>query len=172
MIKIEGMDVNRFYDKQFLEQLERKAANDNKKLVKKLRAKKPKQLDGIVHDLEADAFNEIDCLQCANCCRSLGPRVLPKDIERLSKYLRMKPNDFIATYLRVDEDNDYVFKEMPCPFLGNDNYCSVYDVRPKACREYPHLDEPKMVKHLNLMLKNCSTCPAVYYVFEGLKEEF
>lgn len=166
------MDVNRLYDKNFLEQLAQKAANANKKLVKKLKVKKPKQLDGVIHDLDEEAFNTIDCLLCANCCRSLGPHILTKDIERLSKYLRIKPKDFIETYLQIDEDNDYVFKEMPCPFLGADNYCSVYEQRPKACREYPHTTENKMVKHLNLMQMNCSTCPAVYYILEGLKKEF
>lgn len=166
------MNINKLYNKEFLEQMAQKASAENKKLSKKLKAKKPKQLDSIIHDLDEEAFNKIDCLQCANCCRSLGPRTLQKDIERLSKFLRMKPNVFIETYLRIDEDNDYVFKEMPCPFLGDDNYCSVYEKRPKACAEYPHTSENKMVKHLNLMQKNCSTCPAVYYIFEGLKKEY
>jgi len=164
------MDVNRLYDSSFLEQMAKKAEAENKKLVKRLKTKKPKQLDEVIHALDAEAFNKIDCLQCANCCQSLGPRILMKDIERLSKHLRMKTNQFIDTYLRIDEDNDYVFKNMPCPFLASDNYCVVYEQRPKACREYPHSTEPKMVKHLNLMQKNCSTCPAIYYIFEGLKE--
>ncbi len=165
------MDVKRLYNKVFLEQMTQKATPENKKLIKKLKAKKPKQLDLIIHDLDTEAFNEIDCLECANCCKSLGPRILQKDIERLGKFLRMKPNDFISTYLRVDEDNDYVFKEMPCPFLAPDNYCLVYEQRPKACREYPHTTEKKMLKHLNLMQKNCSTCPAVYFIFEELKKK-
>lgn len=165
-----SMDVKRLYNKEFLEQMAQKASAENQKLVKKLRAKKPKNLDVVIHKLHDEVFDEIDCLECGNCCRSLGPRVLMKDIERLSKQMRLKPNDFIETYLRVDEDNDYVFKEMPCPFLGHDNYCFVYGSHPKACQEYPHTDEKKMVKHLSLMLKNCSTCPVVYLVFEGLKK--
>lgn len=165
------MDVNRLYDSSFLEQMAKKAETENQKLVKRLKLKKPKQLDDVIHHLDSEAFSVIDCLQCANCCRSLGPRILTKDIERLSKYLRLKPNQFIDTYLRIDEDHDYVFKQMPCPFLAADNYCIVYEQRPKACREYPHTTEPKMVKHLNLMKKNCSTCPAVYYIFEELKED-
>lgn len=166
------MDVNRLYKRENLERSAKKVAKENNKLVNKLKAKKPKKLDDLIHGLDEKAFKKIDCLECANCCRALGPRVTPKDIERLSKYLRVKQKVFIDTYLRVDEDRDYVFKGMPCPFLGEDNYCSVYDKRPKACQEYPHTTENKMVKHLQLMQDNCSTCPAVYYIFEGLKEEF
>lgn len=165
------MKINKLYNKEYLEQMAQQSVNENKKLIKKLKAKKPKQLDSIIHNLDYEVFKKIDCLQCANCCQSLGPRILNKDIERLSKYLSIKPTEFIETYLRIDEDNDYVFKTMPCPFLGVDNYCSVYAKRPKACAEYPHTTESKMVKHLNLMQKNCSTCPAVYYIFEGLKKE-
>lgn len=61
-----------------------------------------------------------------------------KDIERIAKHLRMKPADFEAKFLRTDEDNDKVLQSLPCFFLNEDNTCSIYEVRPKACREYPH----------------------------------
>ncbi|MEZ5067203.1 MAG: YkgJ family cysteine cluster protein [Bacteroidia bacterium] len=31
-----------------------------------------------------------------------------------------------------------VLKKSPCPFLLDDNHCSIYSIRPQACREYPH----------------------------------
>jgi Fe-S-cluster containining protein len=83
--------------------------------------------------------------------------------------LRMKPGDFIEHYLRIDEDHDYVLKSSPCPFLGTDNYCKVYESRPKACREYPHTDRKKMVQIMDLTYKNTLVCPAVLEMVERIK---
>ncbi|MBD8346744.1 hypothetical protein CLV62_1588 [Dysgonomonas alginatilytica] len=126
------------------------------------------KMDGIVHDLHDRFSSEIDCLKCANCCRSLGPAIYDKDIERMAKALRMKPSDVVTTYLKVDEDGDYVFRTMPCPFLMPDNYCSIYESRPKACREYPHTDRKKFSQIYKLTVKNTQTCPIAYEVLKEL----
>lgn len=126
------------------------------------------KMDSIVHDLHDRFSAEIDCLQCAACCRSLGPAIYDKDIERMAKALRMKPSDVVAQYLRIDEDGDYVFREMPCPFLMPDNYCSIYESRPKACREYPHTDRKKFSQIYKLTVKNTVTCPIAYEVMSEL----
>jgi len=73
--------------------------------------------------------------------------------------------------LHVDNEGDYVFNETPCPFLMPDNYCMVYESRPKACREYPHTNRRKFVQILNLTQKNREACPIVYKIVENLKEE-
>ena len=82
----------------------------------------------------------------------------------------MKPQKFIETYLRIDEDNDYVLQSVPCTFLGADNYCSIYDVRPKACREFPHTDRKKFHQISNLTLKNVAICPAAFNIVESMKK--
>jgi Fe-S-cluster containining protein len=128
--------------------------------------------DNLVYDLHEKAFSEIDCLECANCCRSLGPAIYDKDIERMAKALRMKPSEVVVNFLRTDEDGDYVFRSMPCPFLMSDNYCSIYEHRPKACREYPNTDRRKFYQIFKLTIKNTYTCPVAYEVIEGLKKEF
>ena len=155
-----------------LEELAKNKEQENKKFLKKLRAKKPKNLDSVVHNLHDEVFEHTDCLECANCCKTLGPRITDKDIKRLSKHLKLSEEKFINQYLKIDEDNDYVFAAMPCPFLMPDNYCMIYENRPKACREYPHTDSRKFYKLLNITQKNASTCPAVYEIIEGLKEEY
>src|ERR1700747_1558492 len=71
--------------------------------------------------LHKEAFEKIDCLQCANCCKNYSPRFKTPDIKRISKHLKMKEGDFIETYLRLDEDGDFVAKSTPCPFLGSNN---------------------------------------------------
>jgi Fe-S-cluster containining protein len=119
-------------------------------------------------DLHEEAFSKVDCLQCANCCKNYSPRFKTPDIKRISKHLRMKESVFIETYLRLDEEGDYVVKQSPCPFLGADNFCSVYEVRPSDCERYPYTDEDVMLKRPNLTLKNSTFCPAVYYVLERL----
>jgi len=156
-------------------ELKRLALDRNKEfkeLFRLLKRRKPKDLDSKTHDLHKNVFSRIDCLDCANCCKTISPVITDKDIQRISSGLRMKPSDFTEKYLNLDEENDYVFKNSPCPFLLADNYCSIYEIRPKACREYPHTDRKRFVQILDLTLKNTFTCPAVYEVTEGLKKEY
>jgi Fe-S-cluster containining protein len=121
-------------------------------------------------DLHEQAFEKVDCLKCANCCKNYSPRFKTPDVKRISKHLRMKESVFIETYLKVDEEGDFVTKSLPCPFLGEDNYCSIYDQRPSDCERFPYTDEDVILKRPNLTLKNSSFCPITYYVVEKLIE--
>ena len=125
-------------------------------------------MDIQIHRMHEKFSERIDCLQCANCCRTLGPRITDKDVERMAKALRLKSVDLISKYLIIDEDGDLIFKSMPCPFLGNDNYCSIYESRPKACREYPHTDRKRFYQIFQLSIKNAYTCPIVYEVLQEI----
>lgn len=143
---------------------------ENKKFFAKLRKKPPKQLDSMMQEIHEEEFSRTDCLTCANCCKTTGPLFTNKDIERISKHFRMKPSNFINSYLKIDEDNDHVLQQVPCTFLGEDNYCSIYEVRPKACREYPHTDRKDFHKISNITIKNTSICPAAYNIVEEMKK--
>ncbi len=118
--------------------------------------------------LHDEAFKKIDCLQCAACCKSYSPRFKTPDVKRISKHLGMKESDFIQAYLLVDEEGDFVAKSRPCPFLGEDNYCTIYDVRPSDCARFPYTNEDVLIKRQKLTLKNASFCPIVYYVLDRL----
>lgn len=120
--------------------------------------------------LHAEAFEKINCLECAACCKNYSPRFKTPDIKRISRHLKMREGDFIDTYLRIDEDGDFVVKSKPCPFLGSDNYCSIYDVRPSDCHRFPYTDEDVILKRPNLTLKNSTFCPIVYYVLEAFQK--
>ncbi|MFB0925453.1 MAG: YkgJ family cysteine cluster protein, partial [Vicingaceae bacterium] len=48
---------------------------ENKALVKKLKKSKPKSLDDTVHQLHEETFEKIDCLACANCCKTTSPAI-------------------------------------------------------------------------------------------------
>nr|WP_293302096.1 YkgJ family cysteine cluster protein [Allomuricauda sp.] len=155
-----------------LEELPKRAKEkhaENKKFFAKLKKRPPKDLDYTMQQLHAEEFERMDCLTCANCCKTTGPLFTNADVERIAKHFRLRPSQFIDQYLRVDEENDYVLQEVPCAFLGADNYCSIYDVRPKACREFPHTDRKKFQQISNLTLKNVAICPAAFHIVEEMK---
>lgn len=160
--------------KEELEHLPRKAREkqtENKKFFVKLKKRPPKNLDYLMQELHEAEFERTDCLTCANCCKTTGPLFTNSDIERLAKHFKLKPSQFIDRYLRVDEENDYVLQQVPCVFLGADNFCSIYEVRPKACREFPHTDRKKFHEISNLTLKNVAICPAAFRIVEEMKRK-
>lgn len=139
-----------------------------KAVFKKINKKSARRTDTIVHAIHDEVFEKTNCLECGNCCKTIGPRITEADIKRMAKSMRIKAADFIEQYLRVDEDDDFVFKTMPCPFLAEDNYCLIYDNRPKACREYPHTDRKNFFQLKNLTLVNSKSCPAVFEILTEL----
>lgn len=143
---------------------------ENKKFFSKLKKRPPKNLDSLMRELHEEEFSRTDCLECANCCKTTGPLFTQKDIERISRRFRMKPGNFIDEFLRLDEDNDFVLQQVPCPFLGADNYCSIYEDRPKACREYPHTNRKDFHKISSLTIKNTTICPAAFNIVEEMKK--
>ncbi len=122
----------------------------------------------LLPDLHEEAFSKINCLECAGCCKNYSPRFKTPDIGRISRHLRMKESQFIDTYLRLDEDGDYVVKQTPCAFLGEGNACSIYEVRPSDCSRFPYTDEDVLLRRPQITLKNSEFCPAVFYVLEKL----
>ncbi len=122
----------------------------------------------VLPDLHEQAFEKIDCLSCANCCKGYSPRFKTPDIKRISRTLGLREGVFIESYLKIDTDGDYVLQQTPCPFLGSDNHCSIYDDRPSDCRRFPYTDEDVFVKRTAITLKNVDFCPAAYFVIEKL----
>ncbi len=153
------------------DKLKAKAAGRKKQfmsVVEKINKMKGHDVDRLFHKLHVKEFRETDCTDCANCCKSLGPRLTNKDVDKLSAFLKVRTSDFFDKYVSVDEDNDLVFKSMPCPFLREDNYCTVYTSRPRACRDYPHTDRKNINGIIKTCLRNTECCPVVYNIFEKL----
>ena len=153
---------------QFKKQAEQ-LRKENLQFFNKLKLRKPRNLDDVFHEAHEEIFTKTDCLTCGNCCKTTSPIFYQKDIERASKAVKLKPGSFIEKYLRLDEDNDYVLQIAPCPFLNPDNYCSIYNDRPNACREYPHTNRKKMQQVLDITFKNTMVCPAVLKITELVK---
>jgi hypothetical protein len=154
---------------QELKLLAIKEKKENASFLKQLARKSPGKVDEAFQRLHEEVFEEVNCLDCGNCCKSFGPRITDADVRRISAALKIKASVLTASYLRMDEDNDYVFQAMPCPFLDSDNYCKIYENRPRACRDYPHTDRRRMQQILDITLKNMETCPAVSEIVKRLK---
>lgn len=122
-------------------------------------------------ELHEEAFQQINCLDCAGCCKQYSPRFKTPDIKRIARFLQMKEGVFIETFLRLDEEGDYVTQQAPCPFLEEDNTCRIYDVRPSDCSRFPYTDEDVLLKRQHITLKNATFCPAVVFVLEGLLQK-
>ena len=117
-------------------------------------------------DLHDVAFEKINCLDCARCCKNYSPRFKMPDIKRISKAMGMKEVAFIEKYLSMDNEGDYVVRTKPCPFLDQDNTCSIYDYRPSDCERFPYIDEDVFFKRTAITLKNAEFCPAVHVAME------
>jgi Fe-S-cluster containining protein len=160
------------------EQEEIKSLSENKerkkkaytKTIQQLKKLKPFDADELFHTQHDAVFSEIDCLHCGNCCKTTPPLLLNEDITRISKSLNIPVQKFMQKYVVKDEDGDLVFNKTPCPFLGSDNYCSIYSTRPNACREYPHTNRKKMHQIFDLTIANAFVCPAVARIFQNIEE--
>ena len=144
--------------------------SESKKYFNKLKKKPRKRLDLLMQELHQEEFAQTDCLSCGNCCKTTSPIFTDKDIQRISRFLKIKEANFVSQYLKRDEDDFMVLKESPCPFLGSDNACFVYESRPRACREYPHTDRKRFIQITDLTLKNTEICPAAFNIVENLKK--
>jgi hypothetical protein len=146
------------------------AANED--FFKVLKRTRRGDLQEIVDKHHEAAFQKIDCLTCAGCCKTISPTFEQEDIHRLARFLKVKPKDLMTKYLHMDEDGDFVHNGAPCPFLKGNNYCSVYEARPEACRGYPHTGDKQFRSIVDITLQNTLYCPAVFEIVEGLKKEF
>ena len=159
-------------DLEKLKETNRKHRKVYAKSLQLMRKKRDNEIDAMLHEAHEKAFDCTDCLECANCCKTTGPLFTNQDIKRISKYLRMSEYEFTNKYLRMDEDDDLVLKVLPCPFLDeNDNECTIYDKRPKACKDYPNTDLPKQIKYFQLTLRNNEICPAVNNMMETITRQ-
>lgn len=163
------MDMNKRL--QTLAKDAKEVEKETRKYFQRLKRRVPKTLDLTMRDLHEEEFSKTDCLTCANCCKTSSPIFTEKDIERISKHFRMKEVQFMDQFLERDSDDFYVLQSVPCHFLDeSDNSCSIYDVRPKACREYPHTNRKKFIQITDLTIKNAEICPATFAIVENLKK--
>lgn len=126
--------------------------------------------DAAAAELHRQAFEIVDCTRCANCCKTMTVELNQADIERIARHLNMPAAAFIETYLEpAEQQNRYRIREQPCPFLGSDDRCTIYDVRPTACREYPHTGKEGFTTRTIGHANNALVCPAVFWIVEQMR---
>src|SRR6266545_1573551 len=144
-----------------------------RKFLTKLEKKPPKKLDQLTIAVEKEVWREIDCLTCANCCKTMTPTYTPKDIKRISAYLNMTPQEFKNKWLYYDKkDGDWMNVSRPCQFLDlKTNMCTIYEVRPKDCAGFPHFTRKKMVDYMHVHKQNIEYCPATFKMVQKMMEK-
>ena len=143
---------------------------DNLLYLKQLSSLKKEKVIPALIEIHDDVFNHTDCLSCANCCKTTPPLITKEDVNRISGHLKMSAKQFVRNYAIIDYNGEVIFKVVPCTFLASDNTCHIYDVRPEACRRYPHTNEKDFQKRVSLNVSNTLVCPAAFRIVERLKE--
>jgi Fe-S-cluster containining protein len=154
-----------------------KKANENERFRRFMKSRD--HSDRILRRIAEGIQDQIDCTQCANCCRTSTTEVTDRDIERLSKHLRISKEKFIDGYTQLDEDplfktterNLKFTKDTGCVFLDG-NLCSVYDARPDICQRYPHMvrGNGSIASRRGSLIARASVCPITYNCLEAFKD--
>ena len=143
-----------------------------KSFLTKLEKNPPKNLDILADKINTEVWKQVDCLSCANCCKTMTPTFTEKDVKRIAAHFEIKPQEFKARWLVYEKkDKDWVNKKQPCQFLDlSSNMCSIYEVRPLDCAGFPHLNKKKMVDYIHVHKQNIIYCPATYKMVEKMQE--
>lgn len=123
-----------------------------------------------IKDISAKVSSQINCMHCANCCKSLNPSLIEKNFQDFTKVLNEEEMSDLQDHLYYDKANQrWIVKTSPCPLL-KDNLCKVYEYRPHSCSEYPHIDPAEFKFKKLSVINNYGICPIVYNTVEQLKQ--
>ena len=163
-------------DPQQVERLARQRVDENWDFRAWIKGHGPDddELNKLVQELAAEAWAEIDCTLCANCCRTTNTRVVPDEFTPLARALGLSLDELKAQVLKMEDDAGEMGERgwvlpYPCPLLDG-NLCRVYDERPQQCRDYPNL-HTDLRSHSISRFTNAEICPIVFNVIEALKFE-
>jgi len=157
-----------------LQQFKKKTESQKAQLaafLTKLDSIVPEDMPQIVAEEEPKMWLETDCLSCANCCKKMTPTYTAKDIQRIAKHLSMTSEAFKKKWLYQEKSTgDWLNTSIPCQFLAKDNKCSIYEVRPLDCAEFPHHHKQPFDLYNDTFKQNLSYCPATYNLVQRLKK--
>ncbi|MEY4876747.1 MAG: hypothetical protein RL708_1896 [Bacteroidota bacterium] len=138
-----------------------KKRKDLQKFMNKLQRKAPEGMDALAKKLDAETWENIDCLECANCCKTMTPTYTKADVKKIATHLKITVQQFHDKWLTVDADNgDIINKSTPCQFLNKNNKCNIYSVRPADCSGFPHFKKREILDYTHVFNDNLHRCPA------------
>lgn len=125
--------------------------------------------------MAAEIEEQIDCTQCANCCRVASVPLLERDIEKLAKFFRLSISKFTQQYVELDAEGNHILKRTEaagCVFLSG-NECTVYEARPRNCVDFPHVvrGEGRIATRMWEFVDRACYCPIVFNTLEAFKDE-
>jgi uncharacterized protein len=143
-----------------------------KRFLNKVDKNPPRRLDNLTPAIEKEVWQEVDCLSCANCCKTMTPTYTTEDIKRISAHLGQTPKEFKDQWLKFDKkEGDWQNKIQPCQFLNlKTNMCNIYEIRPADCSGFPYLSIKKMTDYMHVHKQNIEYCPATYKMVEKLQK--
>lgn len=142
-----------------------------RRFLTKLEKNSPRGLEKVTSRLEKEVWKEVDCLTCANCCKTMTPTFTLADMKRISAHFGQTVDEFKKKWLYKERSTgDWMNKKQPCQFLNlEDNKCSIYEIRPADCAGFPHLPK-KMKDYAHVHKQNVEYCPATHRMVEKMME--
>ena len=132
----------------------------------------PAGINNLPGVIEKEVWKEVDCLSCANCCKTMTPTYTKTDIKRISGHFNLTPEAFIKKWLVKDRNKDYINKSLPCQFLDlKTNKCTIYAIRPLDCSGFPHLSKRKWKDYAHVHKQNIDFCPATFKLIEKMVQK-
>jgi Fe-S-cluster containining protein len=165
------MSENKTFNLRSFKRTSKKYLRSFRIFLTRLEKKKVKGVEELTNRLEKEVWGEVDCLTCANCCKTMTPTFTPADIKRISSHFNMTPQQFKDKWLKKErkKDGDWLNKVEPCQFLNlKDNKCSIYAIRPADCAGFPHLSK-KLKDYAHVHRQNVEYCPATFKMVEKMK---
>jgi len=152
----------------------RQVVRHNKKRVRswlsRLEKNPPREINTLAQLADKEAWGKTDCLDCANCCKTMSPTYTGEDMKRISAHLGMSVKAFKEKWLYKDKVGDWMNVKQPCQFLDlKTNMCDIYAVRPRDCAGFPH-HKKSMVDYAHMYKQNIEFCPATYRLVEHMQE--
>lgn len=144
-----------------------------KRFLTRLEKKPTRGLQQLIVQKEKEVWAQVDCMSCANCCKTMTPTYTPADLKRIAKHFEMTVDEVKKKWLKQERggDRDWVNRSTPCQFLNTStNKCSIYAIRPLDCSDFPHHPK-KFVEFAHIHKQNLDSCPATFLLVEKLKQQ-
>ncbi len=144
--------------------------NENLRFRAFLKRQVGRKIDKIVHKLNKIYNIKIDCTQCGNCCIDLSPNVMDDEIHAICDKVELPVSSFLRDFTDMSDWGVRTLKKGACSFLIQKK-CTIYEVRPQTCRDFPHLHKPGFISRTYGAIASYSVCPIVFNVMEDLKDK-